>query len=717
MRICLVSCEYPPFHGGGIGTYAANISRYLAEAGHEVHVIANRWADYERADHGLFQPRVQQGNLWIHRIDALRADYGPRPAYAHAADPLGQICRIWDCSLFWSIHAAEALERLCREHQIEVVEFPECFAEGYLALRRRRLGLGTADVPMTLTLHSPIYEVTEYNLYRKYRGWFQRRNMMEEYCIRHVDRMSCPSAHLAGIVSRRLGLDPREQPIDVIHNPMDFDSLGDLSHLPPEDNNYRFLLFVGRIEPRKGVKELIDAAVELLPRHPDLHLKLIGRDCDAGEVAGTMTQYLWSRVPHELHHRIGFEGLVPRAEIFARYASATACVFAPRWDNFPNTCAEAMACGGVVIAADYSGMAEMVEHEQSGMLFPAGNQQALVETIERVVGDSALRDRLRQQAPGRIREVCDPATSVRRRLAHYERTIEDFHRKKPARRPARAAQPPRARVAFMLPNHTGVEAQRHSLRSVQTAAQRAGIELDAWIVGTRVHSVAKQAPPDVCLENSGAWEDSSALDYWLAQLGQSRPDYLFTLYPGETVDPEYLLHTVAVLDHEPRVAWATTWCKSLSERYPYPFAGFDFSLPLEMLYYHPVPFALVRYAALIEVGGWNPKLPAGWQSWDLYLAFAQADWEGLVVPEWHAHYLPEAGNDLRPPDHEKAYELVLEEIIHRNRRLFAEHGGHMWLNQVTNPVYQLPPYPKVKQYLGKLLRDGLARSKRYWNRR
>ncbi len=45
MRICIVSVEYPPFRGGGIGTYAYNMSRFLADAGHEVHVIANAWVD------------------------------------------------------------------------------------------------------------------------------------------------------------------------------------------------------------------------------------------------------------------------------------------------------------------------------------------------------------------------------------------------------------------------------------------------------------------------------------------------------------------------------------------------------------------------------------------------------------------------------------------------------------------------------------------------
>ncbi len=709
MKICLVSCEYPPFHGGGIGTYAANISRYLAEAGHEVHVVANRWADFEPAGQEHFEPLERHGNLWIHRVDALRSDYGPRPAFAHPADPLGQVCRNWDCSLFWAVHVAEQLERIVREHGIQVVEYPECFAEGYVAMRRRKLGLGL-DLPMTLTMHSPIFEVTVYNLYRQYRGWFQRRNMMEEFCIRHTDMLSCPSRHLAEIVAQRLGLDLQGRHVDVIHNPMDFDSLGDLSGLPPEDLENPTLLFVGRIEPRKGVKFFVDAAVELMGRHPRLKTVLIGRDCEAGEVPGMMTSYLWQRIPSELHHRVAFAGLMPRDQIFARYASATCCVFAPPWDNFPNTCCEAMACGGCVVAGDYSGMSEMVVHGESGLLFESRNHQALVAAVEQVLAHPELRAKFRQQAPGRIREVCDPGTSVRRRIAHYERTIEAFEAKRRVRLPRVPAG--RASVSLLVPNHTGVEQQLTSIRSAQRAAERAGCTLDVSVIGTRVHGVNTSAPAGVFLHNTSQWEDTSAHVYWAERCRELGVDYLLALWPGETLDADYFTRTLDVLQHQPRVAWATTWAVSSSEHWTHPFAGFDFTVPLEMLYYHPVPFAVVRREAYEAVGGINPELPHGWRQWDLWLALAEAGWDAVVVPEWHAKYLPEAGNDLWTPPHEKQYELILQAISRRNRKLFAEHGAEMWINQVTNPVYQLPPLPKVKHWFRKLVRDAVNKPKR-----
>ena len=448
MKICIVSSEYPPFHGGGIGTYSANMGRFLAEAGHEVHIVANRWAAFGSTAEGEAGLLEQSPNLHIHRIDALTPEYTPRPPHDSDESQIGQVCRQWDSSLYWSMHAADTIEQLHREHGLDVVEFPECFAESYLAMRRRRLGIGDLDLPMTLTLHSPILEVIRYNLYREYEAWFQRRVMMEEYCIRNADMLSSPSRHLQDTVYDRMQLDPDVLPCDVIHNPMDFDSLaveaGDAPGEPERDT----LLFVGRLEPRKGLTCLIDAVVKVMPDFPELSLRLIGRDCEAGSVPGKMKDHLLQRIPDNFRERFIFEGLWPRQKVVRQYSSATACVFAAPWDNFPYTCCEAMASGACVIASDNSGMAEMVEHEESGILFQAANVAELASAIRRVLRDEPLRKRIQGNARERIQKVTSPQTAVEKRLAHYEKTIE---RHRQSRRDPKRLIPDEKRASGSLP--------------------------------------------------------------------------------------------------------------------------------------------------------------------------------------------------------------------------------------------------------------------------
>ncbi len=63
MKHLIISREYPPAPGGGIGTYVYNISRLLAEAGETVHVIGQKW---EGAEKDIEEK--MSGKLIIHRI-------------------------------------------------------------------------------------------------------------------------------------------------------------------------------------------------------------------------------------------------------------------------------------------------------------------------------------------------------------------------------------------------------------------------------------------------------------------------------------------------------------------------------------------------------------------------------------------------------------------------------------------------------------------------
>lgn len=686
MRVCIVSVEYPPFRGGGIGTYAYNMSRFLEEAGHEVHVIANAWVEHAPEPPPALE---RQGNLWIHRVDALTNHYGPRPPYEGDDSAVGKVCRWWDSSLYWSYLAAREIERVCREYRIEVIEFPECYAESYIAMRRRWLGNSHLDVPMTLTLHSPIHEVTVNNLYRMYEGWFRRRDMMEEYCIRHADMLASPSAALVHIVNRRLGLDVGRHPCEVIHNPMDFESLPDLPAPGAiQEDDPMSLLAVGRMEPRKGIKYLIDAASLLMDRYPRLKVHFIGKDCDAGEVPGSTVEFMRKRIRDDLRDRFIFEGLRPREEVLKRYGSATAYIHPAPWDNFPYACCEAMAYGACVISSDNGGMAEMIEDGESGVLFPTMNVPALAAAIERVLNDPELRHRCRANAPGRIRQLCDPALAVRKRIAHYERTIERHAR---LRRAPRPLSPKRKKLSVFLHNHTGVPAIKRTIHSIQESARRANLEVEVGVIGTNYSHDLEVPYEGVLVDHTHRDGEQTAIELWLEKMVEPRqPDYLMTMWPSETLDEDFLKITREVLESHDRVAWATTWAESCHDGGQEPYAGFDFSVPLEMMFYHPVPFALIRRDAFTEVGGWNLALPPGWRQWDLWLAFAEAGWEGIVVPEWRAKFIPYAGIKLHPPSHPKAHEMVLQAVVRRNARLFAEHGADLWIAELTNRVEPVP---------------------------
>jgi hypothetical protein len=484
------------------------------------------------------------------------------------------------------------------------------------------------------------------------------------------------------MVTARLDLNAAGQPCDVIHNPMDFDSLGTIPEIDPSLEEKKSLLFVGRIEPRKGVKELIDAACLVMRDDPEVTVHLVGKDCSAGEVPGSMVDFLKTRIPSDLMPRFFFEGLRPREEVLKRYGTATACVFPAPWDNFPYTCCEAMAYHACVVASDHGGTAEMIEDGTSGLLFPAGDVGALADRIRRVLSNPDLRRELRKNAGPRIRDVCSPEKAVRVRIDHYQKAI-DRHRKRG--KILVPAEPLKSKkLAALIPNMESEAGVRQSIDSVQRAARKAHLDLDLRLVGSKHNAPLKNAPSGATLELIESDSIDAFLYHWLDFLRSAEPDFLFRMRPGETLDPTYFAKTGQALEIESNVGWATTWLESVDDRPQRPFVGFDFSVPLEMIYYHAVPYCVMRYQAFRDVGGVRFDLPLGWRDWDLFLALQEAGWQGKVVPDWQGRYIPWWGNELCTIDHPKAQELVLERIVRRSPQIFRDHGCWLWVSLISN---------------------------------
>jgi glycogen(starch) synthase len=143
------------------------------------------------------------------------------------------------------------------------------------------------------------------------------------------------------------------------------------------------LLFVGRIDERKGIETLV-RALPLLPA--EATVELLGQG-DAGEVARLRT------IADELGvaRRVSF-GSCDRAELSARYTAADAVVFPSTWDEpFGLVPVEAMACATPVVASGTGGSAEFLVDRVNCLLFRAGDETALAEALRLLAGDARLR--------------------------------------------------------------------------------------------------------------------------------------------------------------------------------------------------------------------------------------------------------------------------------------------------------------------------------------
>lgn len=161
------------------------------------------------------------------------------------------------------------------------------------------------------------------------------------------------------------------------------------SHRKTQDSS-PIVTYIGRLESVKGVDDFLAAAAEVKRQHPQMRIRVVG----------------WYRDHHPLvtqyEGRVQFTGL--RDDIPALLAETDVFVLPSYSEGLSNALMEAMASGCACIASDVGGNRFLIENGVSGLLFPAGDREALAAHIRRLVEDPAKRAAMGAAARRRIEE-------------------------------------------------------------------------------------------------------------------------------------------------------------------------------------------------------------------------------------------------------------------------------------------------------------------------
>jgi phosphatidylinositol alpha-mannosyltransferase len=149
------------------------------------------------------------------------------------------------------------------------------------------------------------------------------------------------------------------------------------------------ILFVGRLDARKGLPVLLRAVPIVLRKVPGVQLVVVGKgplEAEARALCGRLN----------ITGRVHFQGFVPN-ELLPRYYVSGDVYCAPTLggEAFGIVLLEAMASGVPVVASDITGYNEVIRNEETGVLCRAGDPTLLAASLIRVLTDEELRTRLR----------------------------------------------------------------------------------------------------------------------------------------------------------------------------------------------------------------------------------------------------------------------------------------------------------------------------------
>jgi len=169
---------------------------------------------------------------------------------------------------------------------------------------------------------------------------------------------------------------------------------------------HQMILFVGRIQPIKGIDTLIQAVALVLAREPELRsntcLAIIGGDTqrsgDAESGQSEMARLKTLRESLGMGDLVTFLGSKDQDTLADYYSAATVVVVPSHYESFGMVALEAMACGTPVIASDVGGLSVNIAEGFNGYLVPAGDAEALADKLTLLMKHPSLREYLGDQA-------------------------------------------------------------------------------------------------------------------------------------------------------------------------------------------------------------------------------------------------------------------------------------------------------------------------------
>lgn len=271
--------------------------------------------------------------------------------------------------------------------EYDVAHFPDMGGLGHFAALSRHQGIALLQTWICVHLHGPTlwHRLGSGELLGSDRD--VELSFLERSSIEHADFVLSPSQAMANWVNSQ-GWGPR-QPIHVIpHAPLPWRPEKPLNVAKTESSSSE-IAFLGRLETRKGLIEFLDA-LEILD--PGLKVRFIGR---SGEVLGRDGEdYLKTRAA-TLAHQIDVQTEFGHLETLEYLQTYKPLVVLPsRLENSPCVVAECLNLGLPFLASDVGGVREMIDPEDSDVLFPSAAMQiakAIDHALHRPEGAKTAR--------------------------------------------------------------------------------------------------------------------------------------------------------------------------------------------------------------------------------------------------------------------------------------------------------------------------------------
>ncbi|MGZ4725156.1 MAG: glycosyltransferase, partial [Ilumatobacteraceae bacterium] len=394
-RIAIVCGDYPPRMTGGIARFIGDLAPSLAESGHEVRVIT-------RSD-GHSTVDLEDG-VWIHRLASELLDDG-----GAVPEALPHINAFVTASV-------DEIRRIGEWTSIDLVYGPAWDVDVIGALRMTPLPvIAMLATPVAVaamhagSLDSPEGAEVLGGLIRAEREVFAGADIVHSI-----------SAAVYETVRDKYNV--RVDPARLEVAPIGLrDRAGLAAGSTKRRTKKTSVLFVGRLETRKGIDDFLAAIEVLAEAYPAVEWTLAGAETTPPGTSGREETFRKRNIEQGWTDRVVFLGAVDDEALDAAYRAADLVVLPSRYESFGLVMLEAMMHGKAVVSCDVGGIVEVVRDGVDGLLVAPADPVALARAIGELLDDPARRATMGRQGRKRFEQEFSIPAAMRRFQAMIER--------------------------------------------------------------------------------------------------------------------------------------------------------------------------------------------------------------------------------------------------------------------------------------------------------
>ncbi|MDX2242841.1 MAG: glycosyltransferase [Leptolyngbyaceae cyanobacterium bins.302] len=688
MKLFLIASECPPVPGG-IATYVGNTAAMFAAAGHDITVFARSQ-----------QPGIeQQGHCTFIKI-APKDVHLLAPTRAH---PLSETHPAFPYNVmgYWgalSYQLAEAVIAHIRQHgKPDAIESEDFSGLAYFLMQQKLIGCPELEgVPIVLTLHSSqhmLYPASQMPSYRLSDYWVGR---MEKFCTLAADGIVAPTRYIAKQAIAALGTDLN---IEVIPLPASKQLLH-LNQLPSAQPEPGDIVYFGRLEVRKGILPLVEACSRLWDAGVEFQLTAIGGDTWYHLQGCHMKAYLQQKYRQYLESgQLVFSPPLVQSQLYERIARAWCVVLPSLWENFPNTCLEAMLLRKLILASSRVGHVEMLRTVQgdAGILFDwqiSGDFEQQLRRILAFTPEEILK--AGQQARDLILAIAGHPQVLSQRLAYVEKVIA-CHTKRTVfpslnypphghislPQSSTSESGIQGRVSVCIPFYNHGQFIEETLESVY-ASDYPDVEVILLDDGstdpqslTKLTSVQSRYPSlkVIHTQNQGV----AAARNHMAAIASG--EYIALLDSDDKVSSTFYTQAANVLDQYQNVGFVASWLQEFGSSQKV-WIAWNPEFPYLLCHNMLGVCTVVRKFAYLAVGGMKPLLAENLEDYECWISLCEQGWAGVVIPEFHYFYRIRPTSRLGTSNRDQLLYLY-EAIARLHPDLYSKYGSEVYhlLNQ------------------------------------